>query len=72
MGLFVFVGHYFAEFLETLQPKEEKNMRRKSNRLVLILSGIIVTVLIATSLIIVLFFPRTAPVQGRRSERGNN
>lgn len=36
-------------------------MRRKSNRLVLTLSGIIVTVLIATSLIIVLFFPELLP-----------
>lgn len=36
-------------------------MRRKFNRLVLILSGIIVTILIAASLLIILFYPELFP-----------
>lgn len=44
-----------------LQSKEEKSMKQRWSRPVLILSGMIVTLLIAASLVICLFFPELLP-----------
>ena len=44
-----------------LQSKEEKSMKQRWSRLVLILSGMIVTLLIAASLVICIFFPELLP-----------
>lgn len=44
-----------------MQPKKEQSMRWKFDRLLLILSGILVTILIAAGLVIVLFFPEMLP-----------